>query len=273
MSWLLRATPRLCRTGLQNAATTTTTIAPRHGANIMNNINSQRPISTTTKGSAQAQAQAISSVGYDEHSHHHHQQPVELEAEAFITSHPLLKSLRADPSFKETRPHLTMPASLKPYHLVAGVLTGPGKVTVPPFMFSSSETRQVISIFHLGPELCGHPGFVHGGVLTVLFDEVFARTAMPYLPSKLGVTANLNIDYRAPAAPDSWYALKARVVGQEGRKAWVEGRLESLPMENGKEPLLVAEGKSLFVEPKFAKVCYLLSFFLNGSSDADLMMC
>ncbi|KAL1997643.1 hypothetical protein VTN02DRAFT_1209 [Thermoascus thermophilus] len=251
LSWFLRATPRLCRTGLQNAAITT--IAPRREANILNNIHHQRPISTTTKGSAQAQAQTISSVSYDAHSHHHAAQPVESDAEAFITSHPLVKSLRADPSFTESRPHLTMPASLKPHHLVAGVLSGPGKVTVPPFLFSAPDSRQVVSLFHLGPELCGHPGFVHGGVLTVLFDEVFARTAMPYLPSKLGVTANLSVDYRAPAAPDAWYALKARVVGLEGRKAWVEGRLESLPMDPATEPVLVAEGKSLFVEPKFAK--------------------
>lgn len=88
----------------------------------------------------------------------------------------------------------------------------------------------------------------------MLFDEVFARTALPYLPSRVGVTANLNVDYRAPAAPERWYVLRARTVGVEGRKAWVEGRLERLPEDAKGEGELVAEAKALFVEPKFAQV-------------------
>lgn len=263
MSWLLRAFPRLCRSGLQNA--TTTTIAPRHGVN-MNIINpGQRSISTST---TRRSIQGAAAVAYDANNNippstttttHQLQEEnfdpnLQKQYTDFITQHPLLRSLRADPSFTETRPHLTMPSSLKPHHFIAGLLTGPGKLTIPPYLFTSRARREVVSVFHLGAQLCGHPGYVHGGLLTVLFDEVFARTALPYLPSRVGVTANLNVDYRAPAAPERWYVLRARTVGVEGRKAWVEGRLERLPEDAKGEGELVAEAKALFVEPKFAQV-------------------
>jgi hypothetical protein len=122
--------------------------------------------------------------------------------------------------------------------------------------------------------------------MAVLFDEVFARVACPCLPKGIAVTANLNVDYRAPGHPGRVYVLRARTVEVEGRKAWVEGGLEMLIPKNittittatatataattstssgmmGKEqdsstqqyePVLVAEAKALFVEPKFAEV-------------------
>lgn len=118
-------------------------------------------------------------------------------------------------------------------------------------------------MLHLGRELCGHPGFVHGGLLAVLFDEVFARCACPCLPQGIAVTANLNVDFRNPGYPDRLYVLQARTVEVEGRKAWVEGTLEMLPDhqhsgpadDDSAAPVLVAEAKALFVEPKFAEVC------------------
>jgi hypothetical protein len=42
-------------------------------------------------------------------------------------------------------------------------------------------------------------------LLTVLFDEVFARCVSAVLPSGLGMTANLNVDFRKPALPDRMY--------------------------------------------------------------------
>ncbi|GAE00046.1 thioesterase family protein [Paecilomyces variotii No. 5] len=232
-------------------------------------------ISSSTSAPTLSRKMQISAVGYDENSpsssppssptaanhtpspsiaNNKQHSPSVHALEAQITSHPLFKSLRQNPSFYETRPHETMPSSLKPYHLVAGALAGPAKIPVAPYMFYSKASNELISIFHIGAELCGHPGFVHGGLLSVMFDEVFARLAMPNFKSKLGVTANLSVDYRAPARPGEWYALKSRTVGVEGRKAWVEGKLEMLARGGDEEGVLVAEGKSLFVEPKFADV-------------------
>ncbi|GKZ39439.1 hypothetical protein AbraIFM66950_000319 [Aspergillus brasiliensis] len=192
-------------------------------------------------------------------------------AEHLITTHPLVQSLRSNPLYKESRPHLHMKPSHRPNHFVAGTLSGANKVTVPPYMFTSivnkkptqannedkkKEARRarLISVFHIGPQLCGHPGYVHGGLLSVMFDEAFARCVSDSFASGLGMTANLNVDFRKPALPDRVYVLKAETVKVEGRKAWVEGEMRSMPAEgeDGGETV-VAEARALFVEPKFAE--------------------
>jgi acyl-coenzyme A thioesterase PaaI-like protein len=72
------------------------------------------------------------------------------------------------------------------------------------------------------------------------------------------MTANLNVDYRKPALPDRVYVLRAETVKVEGRKAWVEGVIRMMPAKktaSEDEAVLVAEGRALFIEPKFAEVC------------------
>jgi acyl-coenzyme A thioesterase PaaI-like protein len=139
------------------------------------------------------------------------------------------------------------------------------------------QTSNVVSVFHIGQNLCGHPGFVHGGLLTVLFDEVFARCVSAAFPSGLGMTANLNVDFRKPALPDRMYVLRTKTTKVEGRKAWVEGQMTYLPLalplsadshsivsdasllrEDSEGAVMVAEAKALFIEPKFADVSYPL---------------
>ncbi|PYH37525.1 PaaI family thioesterase [Aspergillus neoniger CBS 115656] len=204
-------------------------------------------------------------------------------AEHLITTHPLVQSLRSNPSYKESRPHLHMKSSHRPNHFVAGTLSGANKVTVPPYMFTSIVNRKpcssqegttkegkesprarLISVFHIGPQLCGHPGYVHGGLLSVMFDEAFARCVSDSFKSGLGMTANLNVDFRKPALPERVYVLKAETIKVEGRKAWVEGEMRSMPASGSGEgeegETVVAEARALFVEPKFAEVS---SFFFS----------
>lgn len=213
--------------------------------------------------------------------------------ETIISQIPLVQALRASPkTYKESRPHLTLPPSIRQHHFVGGSLTGSGKLALAPYMWTSSRKNKskgkskssedaatthassVISAFHIGRDLCGHPGFVHGGLLSVLFDEVFARCVSAAFPSGLGMTANLNVDFRKPALPGRMYVLRAETVKIEGRKAWVEGRITCLPLslaaplgisksvaadpslleEESEGAVMVAEAKALFVEPKFASV-------------------
>jgi acyl-coenzyme A thioesterase PaaI-like protein len=141
----------------------------------------------------------------------------------------------------------------------------------------TAHVSSVVSVFHIGRDLCGHPGFVHGGLLSVLFDEVFARCVSAAFPSGLGMTANLNVDFRKPALPDRVYVLRAETTKVEGRKAWVEGKMTYLPLplsapldakslvpdvellsEDNEGAVMVSEARALFVEPKFADVSVLL---------------
>jgi acyl-coenzyme A thioesterase PaaI-like protein len=178
------------------------------------------------------------------------------EVEDYINTHPLTLQLRADPAFTESRPHLKIPKVMRERNLTAGTLTGPNKILVPPFFWAEEGGKSSVSIFYLGSDLSGHQGIVHGGMLATLLDEGLARCCFPCLPNGVGVTANLNIDYRKPVPACQYAVLRARTVKVEGRKAWVEGHIESLP-KNGEEPVVMVEAKALFIEPAFAKVSSL----------------
>ncbi|KAJ5273758.1 hypothetical protein N7478_008883 [Penicillium angulare] len=209
--------------------------------------------------------------------------------DTLISQIPLVQTLRqSHKSYKESRPHLAIPPAIRQHHFVGGSLAGPGKLALAPYMWTTSrkaetsessksesrsktETSSVVSVFHIGRDLCGHPGFVHGGLLSVLFDEVFARCVSAAFSSGLGMTANLNVDFRKPALPDRMYVLRAETTKVEGRKAWVEGKMICLPLalplshgvsglaadtgllsEESEGAVMVAEARALFIEPKFA---------------------
>ncbi|KAJ5985359.1 hypothetical protein N7499_008362 [Penicillium canescens] len=173
------------------------------------------------------------------------------EIETTLRTHPVAESLRANPEFTEARPHLKIPEALRERSLTGGTLRGPNKIVVPPLVFSERDGKSMVSLMYLGSDVCGHPGIVHGGLLATILDEGLANCCFPALPNKVAVTANLNIDYRAPAMANNYVALRAETVKVEGRKAWVEGRIETLPTD-GKDPVVLVEAKALFIEPKQA---------------------
>ncbi|KAL7273868.1 hypothetical protein RUND412_003250 [Rhizina undulata] len=179
--------------------------------------------------------------------------PEETEIESYINSHPLTLSLRSNPLFTEARPTLKVNPAYRPSSLTSGTLAGPGKIVVPPYVWSEADGKSLVSIQFLGDSLCGHPGLVHGGLLATLLDEGLARCSFPALPNKVGMTANLTINYRRPSPAGSYVVLRAKTVKVEGRKAWVEGHLETLP-KDGEEPVVLVEATALMIEPKQAAV-------------------
>ena len=183
------------------------------------------------------------------------------EVDKFIQNHPLVRSLRENPDFIESRPHLKIPEHLRKHTLTGGTLTGPGKITVPPIVFSEKDGKSLVSVAYLGTDLCGYSGIVHGGLLATLLDEGLARCCFAALPHKIGVTANLTVNYRKPAPAGSFICLKAETIKVEGRKAWVKGRIETLVGE-GKESVVLVEAEGLFVEPKQAAVSCISCYFM-----------
>lgn len=140
-------------------------------------------------------------------------------------------------------------------NLVGGALLGAGRISVPPLSFGTADGSSFVSVQHLGPGLCGHPGVVHGGLLATLLDEGLARCCFPALPKRVGVTASLKVDYKAPAPAGAYVVLRAETVKVEGRKAWVKGRVETLVDEEaGEVPTVLCEAEALFVEPRQAAV-------------------
>lgn len=176
------------------------------------------------------------------------------EVERTIENHPVVLELRSQKHLRETRPHLSMHAADRPHSLTAGTLAGPGKITVPPYVFGDKEGTELYVILHLGADVCGHDGIVHGGLLSTMLDEGLARCCFPALPNKIGVTANLNINYRKPTRANQYLILKAKTTKVEGRKAWVEGHIESLATTNSSAPEKLVEATALFIEPKYANL-------------------
>ena len=170
----------------------------------------------------------------------------------YMMNHPLSQKLRGTPGFTESRPHMRMPPEVRKHSLTAGTLLGPNMIPVPPLAFVR-EGDEFVSIAYLGTDLCGHVGIVHGGMLATMVDEGLARCCFASLPNKIGVTANLTINYRSPAKAGSYVVLKAKTTKVEGRKAWVEGRIEILG-EGEKPGTVLVEATGLFVEPKYAAV-------------------
>lgn len=173
--------------------------------------------------------------------------------DAFIRTHPITQNLRANRRFTESRPHMWAPEFLRTESLLGGSLAGSEKITVPPYIFHEKNGKRCVMVMHLGSDVCSHPGVVHGGLLATLLDESFAWCCFPRFPKRVGVTANLSVDYRAPALADSYFLLNAEIVKLEGRKAWLEGRIETLEA-GGADSTLIAEAHALFVEPKQADV-------------------
>ena len=177
--------------------------------------------------------------------------------EAHVQAHPLTRRMRASAGFTESRPHMKVPEALRAANLTAGPLAGPGRIVVPPVIWSETGGRSMVSVFYLGDQLCGHPGIVHGGLLATLLDEGLARCCFPALPNKVGVTANLRVDYRLPTRAGGYFVLRAETVKVEGRKAWVKGWIETLvDEEKGEVPVRMVEAEALYIEPRNAKVSF-----------------
>ncbi|GAP92108.2 putative thioesterase family protein [Rosellinia necatrix] len=129
-------------------------------------------------------------------------------------------------------------------------------------VFHNAGTGEVVSVVYFGAALAGWPGVVHGGALATVLDESLGRCAILRFPGRSGVTANLELRYRAPTLVDGFYVLRARPVPDElepaknDRKLWVRGTLESA--DGGR---VHVEAKALFVVPKAYKLRPLVEGF------------
>ncbi|KAG8796859.1 hypothetical protein FRC16_009445 [Serendipita sp. 398] len=144
------------------------------------------------------------------------------------------------------RPYLNLPESFSRHSLTAGLLQGPGRMAIPPLLFVRTDEKAITGVMHLGRSICGHDGIVHGGAIATLLDDAFFRTAVANFPARIGVTAWLKIDYRAPTRADQFVVFKTKVDKVEGRKVFVSGQMEDV------EGNLLVQASALFVQPKYA---------------------
>ena len=62
-------------------------------------------------------------------------------------------------------------------------------------VYRKNDDEEITCIIHFGNKLNGHPGIVHGGIISTAIDNTFGWlfTALNYPPS---FTANLNVNFR-----------------------------------------------------------------------------
>lgn len=180
--------------------------------------------------------------------------------EILLKSH-IVQVLEKDPRQRLVRPHLQLSEIMREQNFITSTLAGPGRLEVLPFTWvlldRESLTSEVTMILYVGSRVSGHPGIIHGGFLASLVDEVLVRCAFPLLPSSVGVTARLEIDYKSPALVHQFLLLKSRTTRVQGRKVWAEASILSmgdLEETNGDLNLLV-KAQGLFVEPVKSSVC------------------
>ncbi|ORY90366.1 HotDog domain-containing protein [Syncephalastrum racemosum] len=160
----------------------------------------------------------------------------------------IVQKLRQSPDWHEVVAYGHLSDSARAHSLSATTLRGDGKIALRPLKFFNHDKTDCIIIAHLGTNLCGHDGIIHGGLLATLLDEHLAYVTLPSLPNYTGFTANLSVDYRMPVRSNQWVVVRGKLDRVEGRKAYADAWIESVDGEHK-----MTEAKALYVSPRMDK--------------------
>jgi uncharacterized protein (TIGR00369 family) len=106
--------------------------------------------------------------------------------------------------------------------------------------FEQDEARQrIVGRFRLGEEYQGGPGFLHGGIIALLLDEVMSKASRFH--GEIAVTADLRVEYKRPIRVGQEIVVEGFVARRDGRQLYHEGEIRS---EAGD---LLARGQGRFV--------------------------
>ena len=101
------------------------------------------------------------------------------------------------------------------------------------------ETGRATGRFVLGPRYGGGAGFVHGGIIAVLLDEVMGKISK--LSEERAVTAELNIEYRKPVPTEAEIVVSGWQENEKGRNRFRIGEIHDA------QGNLLARGRGRFV--------------------------
>jgi acyl-coenzyme A thioesterase PaaI-like protein len=129
------------------------------------------------------------------------------------------------------------------FRRVYNPVTGVGSALAPPVDIRRADGGLVAETA-LGPAYEGPPGYVHGGVSSLLMDQLLGSAVIA--AGLWGMTAQLELDYHRPVPLDTPLVLRARVDGNQGRRTTATGTI-ALADEPG-SPLVEARG--VWVTPR-----------------------
>jgi hypothetical protein len=93
-----------------------------------------------------------------------------------LHSLPIVQQLSEDKDWIKTIGVFPIPKEDVPHNLTTGALSGMGKITVKPVTFYNDKTKEFVVVMHVGQDVCGHRGLVHGGFLATILDECLGKT-------------------------------------------------------------------------------------------------
>lgn len=113
----------------------------------------------------------------------------------------------------------------------------------PPLVIEHGDDGRAWSDFHLGAAYEGPPDLVHGGVASMILDQMLGEAAGA--GGRPGMTATLTLSYRR-ATPLGDLRAEAWIDRASGIKTWAKGHII------GPEGVTV-EAEGLFILPKWAR--------------------
>ena len=111
--------------------------------------------------------------------------------------------------------------------------------------FEQDDARQrIVGRFRLGEEYQGGSGFLHGGIIALLLDEVMSKAVRFHGQS--AVTADLHVEYKKPIRANTEIVVEGFVTRRDGRQLYHEGEIRN---EAG-ELLARGQGRFVIIDPE-----------------------
>jgi len=114
--------------------------------------------------------------------------------------------------------------------------------------FDRDDARQrIVGRFRLGPEFQGGGGFIHGGIIATVLDEVMSK-ATRFSVAERAVTAELRVEYLKPIRVDEELCVEGFLTRREGRQLYHEGEIRN----QAGVLLACGQGRFVVIEPRAA---------------------
>lgn len=117
-------------------------------------------------------------------------------------------------------------------------VTGLQNPIAPPLTFTGHADGWVEAVVTLDIAYQGQPRMAHGGISSLMLDHSFG--VANGWAGLSGMTAHLELDYRAPVPLFVPLRVRARQMSVEGRKIWTEGTIIA-------DDVVCVEAKALFI--------------------------
>ena len=100
--------------------------------------------------------------------------------------------------------------------------------------------RRIRGSFRVGPRYQGATGFVHGGIIATLLDEVMGKVSVFH--EVQSVTAEMTVEYLRPVPVETDLIVEGHEVKREGRNLYYAGEIRNAA------GTILARGRGRFVE-------------------------